>query len=97
MPDISSAKVAKKMKQKDKERKALGPAGQSKEGKEKGAKDAAAHSCAICKQTFACTIKANALQQHVDSKHSKSAATGIPKFHYHCSITAALLLLLFLF
>jgi hypothetical protein len=71
MPDISSAKAAKKMKQKAKEFKAIGPVGQTKEGKAKAERDAQAHICALCKQTFSVIAKSAALIQHVENKHSK--------------------------
>ena len=69
---MSLTKHQQKLYKKEKEMKKNAPKGMSDEGKTKSAKDAAAFSCIICKQTFPVTTKAAALLAHVDSKHSKN-------------------------
>ncbi len=61
------------LKKKDKERKdaAGAKSATSKESLAKQAKDAAAHVCQSCRQTFMVTAKAKHLIEHCDNKHAK--------------------------
>ncbi|KAI9280564.1 At2g23090 like protein [Umbelopsis sp. AD052] len=36
--------------------------------------------CQVCKQTFLCTIRAKALTEHADNKHSKTLEECFPGF-----------------
>ena len=61
------------LKKKEKERKeAAGvKSATSKESLAKQAKDAAAHICQSCRQTFMVTAKSKHLIEHCDAKHAK--------------------------
>ena len=61
------------LKKKEKERKeAAGvKSATSKESLAKQAKDAAAHICQSCRQTFMVTAKSKHLVEHCDAKHAK--------------------------
>jgi len=61
------------LKKKDKERKdaAGAKSATSKESLAKQAKDASAHVCQSCRQTFMVTVKSKNLIEHCDCKHPK--------------------------
>ena len=72
-PAATMNKKQIQLKKKEKERKeAAGvKSATSKESLAKQAKDAAAHICQSCRQTFMVTAKSKHLVEHCDAKHAK--------------------------
>eukprot|EP00232_Nephroselmis_pyriformis_P024704 CAMPEP_0182866120 /NCGR_PEP_ID=MMETSP0034_2-20130328/8044_1 /TAXON_ID=156128 /ORGANISM="Nephroselmis pyriformis, Strain CCMP717" /LENGTH=71 /DNA_ID=CAMNT_0024998445 /DNA_START=46 /DNA_END=261 /DNA_ORIENTATION=+ len=58
-------------------KKKAAPVASAAEKLAKSQKDAQAHICSNCRQTFAGTAKRSVLQTHVDSKHPKAKAEDL--------------------